>query len=136
MNKNMNNNITLDHRNSKMTFPNFYSTSKSAFIFAMLHSFSWLVLYAVLTKNTYTDKLRNIAFIIKCDSSAIMNVILRSLSVIYSSVLNAAPSESRWWRSQTRLYWRDAHDNHMPLSCSPNFFVCLLITKYKVDEEN
>ncbi len=48
MNKNMNN-IKLDHRNSKMTFP-LHSTSKSAFIFAMLHSFIWLVLYAVLTK--------------------------------------------------------------------------------------
>ncbi len=61
----MNNNITLDHRNSKMIFP-LHLTSKSS-IFAMLHSFSWLVLYAVLTKmalinkNTYTDKPRNIS---------------------------------------------------------------------------
>ncbi len=56
----------------------------------MLHSFSWLVLYAILTKNinknTYADKLRDIAFIIKYDSSAIMNAMLRSLSAIYGSV--------------------------------------------------
>lgn len=85
MNKNMNNNITLDHRNSKMTFP-LHSTS-SAIIFAMLYSFSWLVLYAVyhkningINKNTYTDKLRHIAFIIECDSSTIMKAILRQWS--------------------------------------------------------
>ncbi len=59
----------------------------------MLHSFSWLVLYANINKNinginetTYTDKLRNITFIIECDSSAIMNAILSSLSVIYGSM--------------------------------------------------
>ncbi len=62
MNKNM---ITLDHRNSKITF-SLHSTSKSAFIFPMLYSYSWLVLCTVYTKilnkNTYTDKLRDIAF--------------------------------------------------------------------------
>ncbi len=50
MNKNMNNNIILDHRNSKMTFP-LHSISKRALIFAMLYSYSCLVLYAVYTKN-------------------------------------------------------------------------------------
>ncbi len=59
MNKIMNNNITLDHRNSKMTFP-LHSTSKRILIFAMLYSFSWLVLYQKHYTNTYTDKLRNI----------------------------------------------------------------------------
>ncbi len=48
---------------------------------------------------------------------AILNVILRSLPVTYGSVLNAAPFENRWCifinKSQNRLYWRDAIDNHM-----------------------
>ncbi len=47
MNKNM---ITLDHRNSKMTFP-LHSTYKSPLICAMLYSYSRLVLYAVYAKN-------------------------------------------------------------------------------------
>ncbi len=49
MNKNMNNNIILDDRNSKIKFP-LHKTSKLALIFAMLSSFSWLLLYAVNNK--------------------------------------------------------------------------------------
>ncbi len=94
------------------------------------------MLYAVynknindINKNTYTDKLRDVALIIECDSSAIMNAIL---SVIYSSVY-AAPSESAWWRSQNRLYWWDVHDNHMRFIVQT--YVRLFVD-HKVDEEN
>ncbi len=119
------NKITFHHEQEHdhirpQKFQNYiFLTSKSAFIFAMLYSYIWLVLCAVYTKilnkNTYTDKLRDIMFIIKCDSSEIMNAIL---SVIYGSVY-AAPSESKWWRPQNRLYWWDVHDNHMQFIGQP-----------------
>ncbi len=62
----MYNNITLDHRNSKMIFP-LHSTF-SALIFAMLCSFSWLVLYAVLTKILMVACQWSTALCIKCRS--------------------------------------------------------------------
>ncbi len=47
------------------------------------------------TQREFTDKLRNIAFIIEGDSSAITNVVCPSLLVNSLCVLTAAPSENR-----------------------------------------
>ncbi len=47
------------------------------------------------TQREFTDKLRNIAFIIEGDSSAITNAVCPSLLVNSLCVLTAAPSENR-----------------------------------------
>ncbi len=47
------------------------------------------------TQREFTDKLRNIAFIIEGDSSAITNTLCPSLLVNSLFVLTAAPSENR-----------------------------------------
>ncbi len=55
------------------------------------------------------------------ESHAIVNVILHSLSAIYGSVLNAASSESRWWRFTVNH--RSVFEMRMTIayniSCSP-----------------
>ncbi len=71
--------IVLDYHAHPVSKAGFLISSKSP-----SPAFRWSGIN--YTEPLFTDKLRNIAFIIEGDLSAIMNVILPSLSVIEGSV--------------------------------------------------
>ncbi len=66
-----------------------------------------------INKNTYTDKLGNITFIIECDSSVITNVML------FVSDLRLCIKCRSIWKHVMEITEPALHDNHMQFIVQP-----------------